>query len=321
MKSRTTKIPVTVLTGFLGSGKTTLVNRLLRERPHQKFGLVVNEFGEAALETQLVETRKRPIHELPSGCLCCVTDGDLKGALDALVSKDSSIDHILVEASGLSSPGPLLTVLTQDDSPYELSAVFGLIDVSTFLDREKEFSMVRRQVGFADALLLTKVDLAAPEARAQVHERLRTLAPNLRQWDTAEKLPWNALFYSEGSRTGDPERAKTEAKRRFFSGGQHHDATVFEYASDLPLNPVALGQVFENLDPAILRAKGFVYLQDNSARSFKYVVQFTGAQKQLYSRRWDKNEPRRSALIFLGMDFDHQALKSRLDGCQSKVTA
>ena len=103
---KNSSIPVTVLTGFLGSGKTTLINRLLKERPGTKFGLIVNEFGEASLETQLLEIRKQPLFELPSGCLCCVSDGDLKAALEAVVKKDPRIGHILVEASGLSSRGP-----------------------------------------------------------------------------------------------------------------------------------------------------------------------------------------------------------------------
>ena len=86
---KSSSLPVTVLTGFLGSGKTTLVNRLLKEKPGTRFGLVVNEFGEAALESQLLEIRKQPLFELPSGCLCCVSDGDLKAALEAVVKKDA----------------------------------------------------------------------------------------------------------------------------------------------------------------------------------------------------------------------------------------
>jgi len=307
-------LPVTVLTGFLGSGKTTLVNRLLKERPGTRFGLIVNEFGEAALESQLVEQRRGPLHELASGCLCCVSDGDLKAALQALVKKDPRIGHIVVEASGLSSPGPLLGVLAED-GPYRLSGVFCVADASSFLTHEKDFPALRRQLGFADAVLLTKTDLAGPGGSEAVRARLEALKPGVRVFDTAGRLPWTTLFET------DPESPAGEApgaapQRRFFQGGRHHDAEVFEYADPAPLDPDRLRQVFAGLDPGILRAKGVVYLADRSARKYKYLVQYTGAQKQLYSRRWAAGEERKTSLVFLGTSFDAAALRAQLDGCR-----
>lgn len=309
-------LPVTVLTGFLGSGKTTLVNRLLKERPGTKFGLVVNEFGEASLESQLLEIRKQPLFELPSGCLCCVSDGDLKAALDAVVRKDSRIGHILVEASGLSSPGPLLGVLTQD-GPYELSGVFCLADASSFLSHEKEFPALRRQLAFADAVFLTKTDLTTRAAADAVRARLTDLKPGVKVFDTAARLPWSALFETEGAESAPgTETASADPKRRFFQGGRHHDAEVFEYSTDLPLDPERLGAVFTSLEPGILRAKGVVRLDDPSAVQFKYLVQYTGSQKQLYSRPWSSGEAKRTNLLFLGSTFDAPGLKTRLDACR-----
>jgi G3E family GTPase len=309
-------LPVTVLTGFLGSGKTTLVNRLLKEWPTTRFGLVVNEFGEASLETQLVENRKNPIHELPAGCLCCVSDGDLKGALDALVRKDPKVVHLLVEASGLSSPGPLLGVLTQD-GPYTLSGVFCVADASSFLSREQEFPALRRQLAFADAVFLTKTDLSDQAGIAAVRARLNELKPGVRVLDAADRLPWSALFESAVPAVGTDQTVRTGAKRRFFQGGTHHDAQVLEFSSDRPLNPDGLREVFGSLEPGILRAKGIVYLDDPTSRRYKYLVQYTGAQKQLYSRRWAPGEPRRTNLLFLGSTFDAPGLKARLDACQT----
>ena len=313
MKSRAS-IPVTVLTGFLGSGKTTLVNRLLKERPGTKFGLVVNEFGEAALESQLLEVRKQPLYELPSGCLCCVSDGDLKSALDAVAKRDAKVGHVLVEASGLSSPGPLLGVLTQD-GPYHLSGVFCLADATSFLDHEKEFPALRRQLSFADAVFLTKTDLADPETIGAVRTRLGGLKPGVRIFDTAQKLPWTALFETSSTDAGDPEESGPRPAKRFFQGGKHHDAEVLEYTSEVPLDADRLREVFSNLEEGILRAKGVVLLRDRSAQKFKYIVQYTGAQKQLYSRRWARDEVRQTSLVFLGSAFDALGLKARLDAC------
>ncbi len=313
-------IPVTVLTGFLGSGKTTLVNRLLKERPGTKFGLIVNEFGEAALESQLLEVRKQPLYELPSGCLCCVSDGDLKAALDAVVKKDPKVGHILVEASGLSSPGPLLGVLTQDGK-YSLNGVFCLADVPTFLNHEKGFPALHRQLAFADAVFLTKTDLADDATIDSVRARLIELKPGVKIFDTAGRLPWSALFETSG--LGDPEAdlsPSAQPKRRFFQGGKHHDTEILEYTCGLPLDPQRLKDLFSSLEPGILRAKGVVYLADPSAQRFKYLIQYTGSQKQLYSRRWLASEQKKTDLIFLGSEFNAQNLKIRLDACQTGAT-
>ncbi len=311
-------IPVTVLTGFLGSGKTTLVNRLLKERPSTKFGLVVNEFGEAALESQLLELRKQPLFEMPSGCLCCVSDGDLRAALDAVVKKDPRVGHILVEASGLSSPGPLLGVLTQD-GPYSLSGVFCLADATTFLSHEKGFPALRRQLAFADAVFLSKTDLVDKATAEAVRARLAELKPGVRVFDTASRLPWTALFETKDQQVLETSPAATEnPRKRFFQGGRHHDAEILEYSSDLPFDPELLKDVFSTLEPGILRAKGIVWLADRSAKRFKYLVQYTGASKQLYSRPWSGSEIRQTSLVFLGSEFDAQALKNRLDSSRMK---
>jgi len=308
--------PVTVLTGFLGSGKTTLVNRLLKEKPNTKFGLIVNEFGEAALESQLLEVRKQPLFELPSGCLCCVSDGDLKAALDAVVHRDTRVSHIIVEASGLSSPGPLLSVLTQD-GPFRLSGVFCLADASTFLQRESEFSLLRRQLAFADAVFLSKTDLADDDVLVKVRQRLNELKPGVKVLDTAQKLPWTALFDTDHEPIPSEKGEKAQPKKRFFQGGRHHDAEILEFQSQQPLVPERLGKVFANLDAGVFRAKGVVNFDGAAAKSYKYIVQFAGEQKQLYSRRWKKGEERVTNLVFLGSKFDAPALKAQLDACRS----
>jgi G3E family GTPase len=315
MSHRAPPVPVTVLTGFLGSGKTTLVNRLLKERPGTRFGLIVNEFGEAALESQLLEIRKQPLYELPSGCLCCVSDGDLKAALDAIMKQDHRVGHIVVEASGLSSPGPLLGVLTQD-GPYALNGVFCLADALGFLSHEREFPTLRRQLAFADAVFLTKTDLVDRATIDAVRARLDALKPGVKVFDAAHRLPWTALFGTSGLQ--DPQAdlpSRNEPKRRFFNGGSHHDAEVFEFTSEDAFDPERLAQVFASLEPGVLRAKGVVKLADPSEGRYKYLVQYTGGQKQLYSRAWARGEVHKTDLLFLGSGFDALGLRARLEAC------
>ncbi len=312
MSHEPSRVPVTILTGFLGSGKSTLVNRLLREQPGRRFGLVVNEFGDAALESQLIEAQRRPLFELPSGCVCCVSDGDLEAALKALLKKDPRLGHILVEASGLSSPGPLVALLTADkparEFPFELGSVLGVVDASTFLEREPAWPTVARQLAFADAVLLTKTDLAPAERSAAVTAELTRRFPGLKVMTTAKALPWSVLF---------EQRAETAvaAVRRFTRVTSGHEARVFEYTQEQPLHPESLGAVFADLPQGILRAKGVLLLADKTGGQYKYLLQYTGAQKQLHSRRWEKAESKRTSLVFIGTDFDGPELGRRLDAC------
>ena len=194
--------------------------------------------------------------------------------------------------------------------------MFCLVDVSTFLAREKEFPTVRRQLAFADAVFLTKTDLVESQVVEEVRNRLTSLKPGVKILDTAKKLPWYALFETESSSGTEPDPGiDIGPKRRFFQGGKHHDAEVLEFTADSPLDPDRLGEIFKNLDQGILRAKGIVHLADPSADKYKYIVQYTGAQKQLYSRPWTKSESRRTTLVFLGSEFDSAGLKAQLDAC------
>jgi len=316
------RIPVTILTGFLGSGKSTLVNRLLREQPGRRFGLVVNEFGQAALESQLIEAQRRPLFELPSGCVCCVSDGDLEAALKAVLKKDARVGHILVEASGLSSPGPLVALLTADkparEFPFELGGVFGVVDASNFLEREPAWPAVAKQLAFADAVLLTKTDLVRDDHTAAVTAELARRFAGLKVFSTTGALPWNLLF---------EQRAVAEvaglpaAGPRFSRVTKGHEAEVFEYRQPRALDPERLREVFAELPAGILRAKGRLFLHDKSGTRYKYLLQYTGAQKQLHSRRWEKDEPHQTDLVFIGTAFDGQELGRRLDACAQTAEA
>ena len=313
-------VPVIVLTGFLGSGKSTIVNRLVKERPGRKFGVLLNEFGTAALESQIVETRKKPVVELPAGCLCCAGDGEIEKALKDLLKKDSALELLIIEASGLTSPAPVLELLSREDNPdFRLSAVWAIIDASTFLDREKEVGLVRKQLSFADVVLLTKTDMTPVETRLAVENRLAALKPGIAVFPTSERIPWDAMGEG-GERLVGPSEGRSASGKRFFRADQHHEVKVWEFEYDRPLKPEAVKAAFAVEEPGLLRTKGILYLDDPTGQRWKYLVQVAGAQKQLYSRPWDANEPRRTSLVFLGTAFDEGRLERMLKaGTESPV--
>jgi G3E family GTPase len=179
------KIPVTVLTGFLGSGKTTLLNRVLRSPQWSDTAIVVNEFGEIALDQLLIESASDNIRVLASGCLCCTLQGGLRETLAGLFvrrvnGKVPRFARVIVETTGLADPGPVANSLVADAllrAEYRFSAIATTVDAMHGVAQIERFPEAARQAALADVLIVTKTDLASREQTAELCDRLRDLNP------------------------------------------------------------------------------------------------------------------------------------------------
>jgi G3E family GTPase len=162
-------IPVAIVTGFLGSGKTTLISRILRDPAFARTAVIVNEFGEIGLDHELIASSDETLLALTTGCLCCAVRSDLVATLlDLQRRRDAGAivyDRVLIETSGLADPAPILHALMTDRDIVRHHAIDGIVTVvdalhgEAALDRHAE---ARRQVALADTLLLSKTDLTAP---------------------------------------------------------------------------------------------------------------------------------------------------------------
>src|ERR1700751_1953189 len=179
-------IPVTLLTGFLGSGKTTVLNHVLKEPGMAATAVIVNEFGEIGLDHLLVERSSEDVILLNSGCLCCTVRGDIVDTLtnlfvDRVKGKVPYFTRVAIETTGLADPAPILHTLMTDPivaARYMLDGVVTTVDVvhgAATLDKQPE---AVKQAAVADRLLLTKTDLAGAAARQQIKARLRALNPS-----------------------------------------------------------------------------------------------------------------------------------------------
>lgn len=181
------KTPITIVTGFLGAGKTTLVNYILKEQNKWKICVVENEFGEVPIDDVLVEdnmTAKEDIITMDNGCVCCSIRGDLVRTFGMLVHKRKSFDAIILETTGLADPSPIVftfnsNAILQDN--FRIDSVVCLVDskhVGSHLDEVKpdgDINEAERQIAFADRIVLNKMDLVSKSELAEVEDRLRSI--------------------------------------------------------------------------------------------------------------------------------------------------
>ncbi|MGH8286930.1 MAG: CobW family GTP-binding protein, partial [Steroidobacteraceae bacterium] len=174
----TGRIPVTVLTGFLGSGKTTLVNRILSERHGKRIAVIENEFGEVGVDHQLVIGAEEEIFETNNGCICCKVRGDLICILGQLLKRRDRFDHVLIETTGLADPGPVAQTFFIDEDlkdQFLLDAIVTVVDAVHIERHLGETKEPGEQIAFADVLLLNKTDLVSPAELARIERRIRAM--------------------------------------------------------------------------------------------------------------------------------------------------
>ena len=177
------KIPVTLITGFLGAGKTTLISRLLRHPDMDRVAVVINEIGEVGIDNDLVKMSSENVSLLANGCLCCSVRTDLQETLRELfgerrAGKIPDFDRVIIETTGLADPSPVIQTLSSDGmlgAHYRLDGVVTLVDAVNALDQLEQAPEAERQIAQADRVFITKGDLAAPEALAALRAAVRAI--------------------------------------------------------------------------------------------------------------------------------------------------
>lgn len=176
------RIPVFIISGFLGSGKTTLLNRLLSHAP--KSAVIINEFGIAPIDQQLLRDHKVPLSTLVGGCLCCQVKGSLTPLLKNLRmawdSGDSPFERVIIETSGVANPEPVLDILLRERwlvKRYSLQGVISTVSAIMDEDHFDYFPEAQAQLAWADTVVMTQTDLASAQQIERMNTRLDQLAP------------------------------------------------------------------------------------------------------------------------------------------------
>ena len=328
------KVPVTIITGFLGAGKTTLISHLIRNAGGRRLAVVVNEFGSLGVDGQILESCAIPdcpaenIVELANGCICCTVADDFIPTVEKLLALDPRPDHILIETSGLALPKPLLKAFDWPAirSRITVDGVLALADAEAVaagrfapdvaaldaqraadpsIDHETPLSEVfEDQLACADMILLTKVDLAGPEgvaaARAIIAAELSRPVPVI---ELTEGVVDPRVILGLDAAAEDDIAARPS----------HHDGDDDHEHDDFDSTVIAWGEI---ADPAvlvarietlardlhILRVKGYAAV---AGKPMRLLVQAVGARvRHQYDRPWRPDEPRRTTLVAIA-EHDH----------------
>jgi G3E family GTPase len=199
MKTRK-NIPISVFTGFLGSGKTTLINKLIKTNPDIKFGLIINEFGEVGIDGKILDAPQEEIVEMSDGCMCCIVRSDLIEAVEKILST-GKIDYLIIETSGLAEPLPILqTFMSLNTDLCSMDALVTVVDAVNFDQFSKDYATVADQVKYGDVVVLNKVDdlseadIEALKSKVQTLTDQATIVVNDKDFPTKlliETNSWN----------------------------------------------------------------------------------------------------------------------------------
>ena len=343
------RIPVTVLSGALGAGKTTLVNRLLSNPGDRTIAVVVNDVGDVNVDAELIaeENEETGVVDLSNGCICCGLQGDLLTEVSDLADR-RSFDYLVVEASGVSEPVPIAQAFTlgSDDADIDPTERFRLDTMVSVVDAYgfwKEFDPATNraveeggrslsevfvdQVEFCDVLLLNKCDTVPDDDLDEVDALIRELQPRAAIYRTEysdvdpETVLDTGLFDFEEAQqaAGWKRHLAGESGHDHGADGHHHAGashavSTFTYETERPFHPARLDEWLDDWRGDVVRAKGFFKL----ATRPDTVMGLSQAGPSVQAGplgEWGPDDDRRTRLVFIGTEMDEAEIRAELDDC------
>jgi cobalamin biosynthesis protein CobW len=346
------KIPATIVTGFLGAGKTSLIRHLLSESRGRRIALVINEFGDQGVDGELIRAcgiegcREEDVVELANGCICCTVADDFLPTMQKILDRPEPVDHIVIETSGLALPKPLVKAFTWPAvrNAVTVDGVVAVIDAEATaaglfasdpaavaaaraadpsLDHDSPLEeLFEEQVGCADMVVLNKCDRVDDAARMRARA---TVAGHLRPGVRIVEARHGALDPLVLLGLDAAAEDDLDSRHSHHDDGSEHDHDDFaSFVVELPpiARPAEIEARIEAVARAhdVLRVKGFLAVE---GKPLRLAVQAVGARVEShYDRQWAAGEPRAGALVVIGLSgLDETAIRAALGGATTSAAA
>jgi len=280
------KTPITIVTGYLGSGKTSLLKHIL-DNADRRFAIVMNEFGELAIDSKVIKGKNIDMVELSGGCVCCSVSGEFSNAIDEILAVHP--DHIIVETTGVVDPETLIYDILESMPQLHLDSVVCVVDSYTVANYGIGHT-ARKQIEMADIMLVNKVDLIDKNKVLEIQEELEKINPTAAKIRTIKCRAEPELLF--GMYTEKPvKRGKHEA-----------NVETFIFITDRKADRESFENFLREMN-GVIRAKGFIVFEDGS-----YLFNYINGRYD-----FEKFPSRKVEIIFIGERFDKKYLEKKLE--------
>ncbi len=336
LNKKTISKPTTILTGFLGAGKTTYLNHLLKRKPDTRYAIIENEYGQQSIDSELILRAEDDVVELNNGCLCCTLNENLYDILNTLFDRRDEYDEIIIEATGVADPVGLAEPFVMHPAirkQFPLTRIICLVDAELIEDQLEETEEAIGQITFSDVLLINKTDLVSESYLEQLSKKLQRLNPlakivlgNKDDFPSIEagvhNPQFNDLHYSKPVYQDEEKKSFPVDKPH---AHHHHDHTKEVVSHTLTFDqPFNYQNLYHQLYAYLLfqsrglyRMKGLVWIEGSDQQ---FVIQSVGKRLNVQEKRaWQPAEKRKSTIVFIGKKLQRGGLEKLLSRCIAKT--
>lgn len=318
----TSRIPVVLVTGFLGSGKTTMLNHLLRGSVDTRIGVIVNDFGSINIDAMSVAGQVDSMIPIENGCLCCAADSsEMDEMLARLTEPALGIDVIVIEASGLAEPQSMIrTLLSSENEHIAYGGLVEVVDAVEFENTRERHPELDRHVRAADAVVLNKADRVREPERTRVLEALARIAPGTPVVTAEHGRVDPDFLFDRGPGAPDEERfhqlsfAEVCADEDDWHEHLHAAYQSVEFTADRPLDPRRFMEFLDGRPAGLYRMKGFLHFAA-PGHGEKFALHAVGSYLRFQPSDWAPGEARMTQLVMIGAGIDADALTKELADC------